>query len=168
MLIQKFESFVNGLHSCEMRFLDIKSSSQKLYDEIDPKCPEILQKCDEVEQAWEELKELTHARQEALTGAKQVHVFDRNADETITWIQEKEAVLSSEDYGHDLESIQIMIRKHDGFEVRVSRCLRPTHTLRGGEVLLLFLIFSRSLANVEVSGTKVSGTVNICIADGSD
>ncbi|KAG1650604.1 Spectrin beta chain, non-erythrocytic 5 [Nymphon striatum] len=116
MLIQKFESFINGLHSCETRVEAIKTSAASMMQETHPECEEIRRKCRETEATWEELKEATHNRQEALAGAKQVHVFDRNADETIDWIQEKETVLSSEDYGHDLESIQIMIRKHDGFE----------------------------------------------------
>ena len=53
---------------------------------------------------------------QALLGAKQVHAFDRSADETIEWIQEKDAVISSETYGNDLESIQALMRKHHGFE----------------------------------------------------
>jgi len=49
-------------------------------------------------------------------GAKQVHVFDRTADETISWIQEKGGLLAAEDYGHDLDTIQTLIQKHQGFE----------------------------------------------------
>lgn len=45
-----------------------------------------------------------------------MHVFDRNADETISWIAEKDAFISSEDYGHDLETIQGLARRHQGFE----------------------------------------------------
>ena len=51
-----------------------------------------------------------------MAGARQIHVFDRNADETVAWILEKDASLQSEDFGHDLESIQTLIRKHLGFE----------------------------------------------------
>lgn len=54
---------------------------------------------------------------QALAGAKQVHTFDRSADETISWILEKDNVLSNEDYGHDLETIQALVRRHEGFEV---------------------------------------------------
>lgn len=43
-------------------------------------------------------------------------MFDRTADETITWIQEKDASLSSEGYGQDLETIQALVRKHEGFQ----------------------------------------------------
>lgn len=45
-----------------------------------------------------------------------MHVFDRTADETISWIQEKGALLAAEDYGHDLDTIQTLIQKHQGFE----------------------------------------------------
>lgn len=75
-----------------------------------------MAKIDETKQQWEDLKELAHARQDALAGAKQVHMFDRTADETISWIQEKETTLSSDGYGHDLETIQALVRKHQGFE----------------------------------------------------
>lgn len=81
-----------------------------------PEKARIIGKIEETKQQWEDLKELAHARQDALAGAKQVHMFDRTADETISWIQEKEAALSSDGYGHDLETIQALARKHQGFE----------------------------------------------------
>lgn len=71
---------------------------------------------DDVNQLWDDLNELAHARQEALSGAKLVHVFDRNADETVAWINEKEAALYTEDYGQDLETVRSLARKHQGFE----------------------------------------------------
>ena len=43
------------------------------------------------------------------------HVF-RDADETISWIMEKDAILSSDDYGRDLASVQALRRKHEGVE----------------------------------------------------
>ncbi len=40
----------------------------------------------------------------------------RDADETISWIQEKDTVLSSDDFGRDLASVQTLQRKHEGVE----------------------------------------------------
>ena len=51
-----------------------------------------------------------------MAGAKQVHMFDRSADETVSWISEKDAYISPEDYGNDIETIQQLVRKHHGFE----------------------------------------------------
>lgn len=40
----------------------------------------------------------------------------RDADETIAWIMEKDAILSTDDYGRDLASVQALRRKHEGVE----------------------------------------------------
>ncbi|KAK4313156.1 hypothetical protein Pmani_015473 [Petrolisthes manimaculis] len=116
ILIQKFESFLTVLTVCEEKITVTKTKAKALTDDGHPEPERIKEKVDEVQQLWEDLKEVANARQEALAGAKQVHVFDRNADETISWISEKDAFISSEDYGHDLETIQVLARKHQGFE----------------------------------------------------
>lgn len=51
--------------------------------------------------------------------AKQVHIYGRDADDTLEWIQEKEGVVSSDDFGHDLESAQALVSKHEVLEVSV-------------------------------------------------
>jgi len=71
---------------------------------------------------------------QALAGAKQVHVFDRRADETIGWIQEKDAALSGQGYGQDLETIQALVRLHQVFDtdlaaVKEQVCLVSTLVL---------------------------------------
>lgn len=68
--------------------------------------------------------------------------FFRDADETIAWITEKDAVLSSDDYGRDLASVQALQRKHEGIErdlaaleekvryfVSIDFILLPTHSI---------------------------------------
>ena len=62
---------------------------------------------------------MAQSRQDALQGAKQVHTSDRSADETIVWIYEKNssnALEVSNTPDDDLQSIQAMIRSHEGFE----------------------------------------------------
>lgn len=46
----------------------------------------------------------------------QVHAFVRDADDAMEWIQEKDNWVSSDDYGHDLDSVRALVAKHDGFE----------------------------------------------------
>ena len=41
--------------------------------------------------------------------------FNRDADETIAWITEKDTLISSE-YGKDLASVQTLQRKHETLE----------------------------------------------------
>lgn len=56
-----------------------------------------------------------------MIAAKEVHMYGRDADDTLDWIQEKEGLVSTEDYGHDLESVRTLISKHEGFEVRIRK-----------------------------------------------
>ncbi|XP_052847528.1 spectrin beta chain, non-erythrocytic 5 isoform X3 [Drosophila gunungcola] len=115
-LILAFESFVSNLNANEARVEACLERGDRLIQENNPYRSSIKSKRDETKQLWEELKDLVHARQDALAGAKQVHVYDRVADETIQLINEKDASLISEDYGQDLESIQALGRKHQVFE----------------------------------------------------
>lgn len=39
-----------------------------------------------------------------------------DADETKNWINEKDKVLSSDDYGKDLASVNALLRKHEAME----------------------------------------------------
>lgn len=43
-------------------------------------------------------------------------LFVRDADETKEWIEEKNQALNTDNYGHDLASVQALQRKHEGFE----------------------------------------------------
>ncbi|XP_055309165.1 spectrin beta chain, non-erythrocytic 1 isoform X4 [Sitodiplosis mosellana] len=118
-LIVSFESFVLNLTANENRISSAVIKGETLIAEKSPYCTTIKTKVGETTQLWEELKDLVSARQEALAGAKQVHVYDRRADETISWISEKDAALLSEDYGQDLETIQALVRKQEVFETEL-------------------------------------------------
>lgn len=119
LLIQAFESFLAGLSSSEQRVIACVDSGRTLLEDDNPEELKIKQKIEENKQQWDDLQELAHARQDALAGAKQVHVFDRTADETIQWIQEKETSLVADSYGQDLESIQAQVRRHHAFQTEL-------------------------------------------------
>ncbi|CAG2101158.1 unnamed protein product [Medioppia subpectinata] len=111
LLIQRFDNFIINLNSNEERIISLRSSAEGL--------EENNQKLNHVLMAWNELKDTAQSRQDALHGAKQVHTFDRSADETISWIHEKDSSTAlDESYtpDDDLQSIQAMIRSHEGFE----------------------------------------------------
>ena len=116
LLIQTFDSFLSSLAASGSRVSSCLTTGRNLIAEGNAEREKIQSKIDDTQQLWEDLRELAHARQEALAGAKQVHVFDRRADETIGWIQEKDAALSAQGYGQDLETIQALVRQHQVFE----------------------------------------------------
>ncbi|CAH1792768.1 unnamed protein product [Owenia fusiformis] len=116
VLIQKFDDFIRDLNANEDRITNINNMAHSLTTERHSESRSIQRRCDEINKMWVELKELSLSRQEALAGAKQVHTFDRDADDAIDWVLEKDGWMSSEDYGHDLESVQTLVSRHHGAE----------------------------------------------------
>ena len=116
MLIKSFDSFLASITASEERVTRVLTLSEKLLSEQNIHGEVISRKVTELTQLWEDLKELAAARHEALNGAKQVHVFDKNADETITWIGEKEAEMSTDELGQDLETIQSLLERQQGLQ----------------------------------------------------
>ncbi|XP_043493138.1 spectrin beta chain, non-erythrocytic 5 isoform X1 [Polistes fuscatus] len=159
LLIQIFDNFLAGLTTSENRISAVLDAGQKLIERNNPEKARILGKIDETKQQWEDLKELAHARQDALAGAKQVHMFDRTADETISWIQEKEAALSSDGYGHDLETIQALVRKHQGFETDLGAVKEQVESLME-EALRLIELFPDARIHIDVKHQEAEATWN--------
>ena len=62
----------------------------------------------DLKEAWQRLRQLALARQENLFGAHEIQRFNRDADETVAWITEKDVVLSSNEFGRDLASVQTL------------------------------------------------------------
>jgi spectrin alpha len=75
------------------------------------------------------LKQLSLIRQEKLFGAHEIQRFNRDADEAIAWISEKDVILSSDEYGRDLASIQALQRKHEGVERDLAALQDKVNTL---------------------------------------
>ncbi|KAJ8972184.1 hypothetical protein NQ314_000314 [Rhamnusium bicolor] len=116
LLIQAFDTFHASLINSEPRVQQCIENGNVIIDAKSSYSTEVQQKVIELQNTWEDLVELANARKEALAGAKQVHVFDRTAEEIISWIQEKESDLSYGAYVQDSEAIEQLIRKHQALE----------------------------------------------------
>ncbi len=57
-------------------------------------------------------------------------MFNRDADETIAWITEKDTLISSDDCGKDLASVQTLQRKHEGVERDLAALEDKVHMLQ--------------------------------------
>lgn len=69
----------------------------------------------------------------------------RDADETKEWIEEKNQALNTDNYGHDLASVQALQRKHEGFE-RDLAALGDKVRMRGWEMRKLSLYLAEVIA----------------------
>ena len=51
-----------------------------------------------------------------LRAALEVHAFNRDVDDTCDRIHEKAALVSSDDFGKDLQTVEALIRKQEAIE----------------------------------------------------
>ncbi|XP_066141929.1 spectrin alpha chain isoform X1 [Euwallacea fornicatus] len=116
VLQRKFDEFQKDMASQEYRVTEVNELADKLLQDGHPERDQITTRKDELNNAWQRLKQMTLMRQDKLYGAHEIQRFNRDADETVAWISEKDVVLSSDDYGRDLASVQALQRKHEGVE----------------------------------------------------
>lgn len=116
VLQRKFEEFLKELGNHHYRITEVNQAADKLVEEGHTEHETIYKKKDEVNEAWHRLNTLAATRREGLFGAHQVQRFNRDIDETLAWIGEKDATLSSDEYGRDLNNVQALQRKHEGTE----------------------------------------------------
>lgn len=116
VLQRKFDEFQKDMASQEYRVSEVNELAEKLLLEGHPERETIVNRKEELNNAWQRLKQMALMRQDKLFGAHEIQRFNRDADETVAWITEKDVVLSSDDYGRDLASVQTLQRKHEGVE----------------------------------------------------
>ena len=116
VLNRKFDEVQKDMASQEFRVTDVCETADKLVGEQHPESVVVTNKKTELLEAWARLKSLATERQKKLFGAHKIQRFNRDADETIAWIAEKNSVLSADDFGKDLASVQTLQRKHEGIE----------------------------------------------------
>ena len=69
---------------------DVCKTADKLTGEQHPEAQVITGKKAKLLEAWARLEFLAMSRQQRLLGAHEIQRFNRDADETIVWITEKE------------------------------------------------------------------------------
>ncbi|XP_045456798.1 spectrin beta chain, non-erythrocytic 5 [Melitaea cinxia] len=109
-LQQAFDNFLTQLHANEGRIEAVCEAGNALLEENTPEADKVKQRIEDIRGLWDDLKELAIARQEALAGARQVHEFDRSAEETLAWVAEKEAALQLPRALHQLRALRADLR----------------------------------------------------------
>ncbi|KOC66045.1 Spectrin alpha chain [Habropoda laboriosa] len=129
VLQRKFDEFQKDMASQEYRVTEVNELADKLLLDGHPERDTILRRKEELNESWQRLKQLAVLRQEKLFGAHEIQRFNRDADETMAWIAEKDVVLSTDDFGRDLASVQTLQRKHEGIERDLAALEDKVYTL---------------------------------------
>lgn len=117
LLTRRFDDFKKDLKVNEARIVELNRIAEKLRAMNQPESAKKIQ--DEIEILnikWTELQKVTAHRQHKLMSAHEVQRFQRDADETMDWINEKNETLVDYEYGDNLPTVKRLQRKHDGFE----------------------------------------------------
>ncbi|KAI1295446.1 Spectrin alpha chain, non-erythrocytic 1 [Halotydeus destructor] len=114
LLQSKFRDFKHHIESNADRFGQSEQFAGKL--KKTDLAQEVKLRQSEVKEAWENLLDVIAARNKKLNAAGEIHRFNRDVAEALCRIQEKYSILSTEDLGRDLHSVQSLLRKHEGYE----------------------------------------------------
>ncbi|KAK6196167.1 hypothetical protein SNE40_001445 [Patella caerulea] len=156
VLQKKFDEFQKDLSNHEDKVTEVNKLAEQLLVEGHPDEETIKNRQQEVNEAWQRLKSQSLTRQDRLFGAHEIQRFNRDADETIAWIQEKDTVLSSDEYGRDLASVQALQRKHEGVE-RDLAALEEKVTVLGTESKRLVETHPENSAQIESKQKEIDG-----------
>ncbi|XP_069494913.1 spectrin beta chain, non-erythrocytic 5 isoform X2 [Ambystoma mexicanum] len=114
---KKFQDFVKEMKTLgQSKVIGVHELASSLAKECPNKLPEIQEKTEELNARWAHLCQTINHRGENLEAAHNVHQFDHDVDELRSWMQEKEAVLDTDEYGYDLPGVQTLLSQHEGLE----------------------------------------------------
>ncbi|XP_071971772.1 spectrin beta chain, non-erythrocytic 5 isoform X1 [Engystomops pustulosus] len=117
VLEKQFENFVKEIETLgKSKVLSLNELASGLLKESHSQAEGIKTKTEEVHRTWDALCRSIENRAKILGKAHQVHHFDHEVDELLSWIQEKEVMMNTDDYGYDLLGVQALLSQHEGFE----------------------------------------------------
>ncbi|XP_078515770.1 spectrin beta chain, non-erythrocytic 5 isoform X2 [Lissotriton helveticus] len=114
---KKFQDFMKEIESLgQSKMIGIQDLVSSLSSNSHGRLAEIHHRTNELNAIWEHLCKTINQRGENLEAAHNVHQFDHDVDELRSWMQEKEAVADSDEYGYDLPGVQTLLSQHEGLE----------------------------------------------------
>ncbi|XP_059505307.1 spectrin beta chain, non-erythrocytic 5 isoform X2 [Stegostoma tigrinum] len=110
--------------------------------------PEIMDQANAINQQWHKLQQAVSNRAENLRAAQQVHRFDYDVSELRAWIQEKDGALGNDNYSHDLNQVQTLLRQHESLERELGAINGEVDRI-GGEARMLGLAYPHVRDNLQ-------------------
>ncbi|XP_014671017.1 PREDICTED: spectrin beta chain, non-erythrocytic 1-like isoform X2 [Priapulus caudatus] len=128
-LQKKHELFMLSLNNFVTRQEEVKNLGTEISELGHPQADVVNARCAQLDDKWKAMLETANERLKALQGAEKIHVFDHDVEDTIDWIEEKEAILASEDLSADLDIADKLQRKYETFERDLVAIGKQVHSL---------------------------------------
>ncbi|KAK2560477.1 Spectrin beta chain [Acropora cervicornis] len=112
----KFEDFKRSAVAKAEQFSEVDNFAKRLVAEGHTDTVVIKEQQDILRSMWAQLQDQINVRTKRLASAAEIHRFNRDLNDLVSRLQEKDAALSMEDLGRDMASVQGLQRKHEGHE----------------------------------------------------
>ena len=112
-LLKKLDDVDSDLKVDESIFVEVNKMADKLIAEAGADTKNVTDKKDNIRGKYNKLQELIQNYRRHLQIAGNVHKFQRDTDETLARIKEKQAIIDANDNGKDLKDVQEMSKKID-------------------------------------------------------
>lgn len=86
--------------------------------------PVVQQTLEDLQRQWEELEGTTRTKAQCLFDANRAELFTQSCSALDVWLKNLEGQLYSDDFGKDLTSVNILLKKH-----QVSHTVQAKHNL---------------------------------------
>uniref|UniRef100_A0A183DQ64 SH3 domain-containing protein n=1 Tax=Gongylonema pulchrum TaxID=637853 RepID=A0A183DQ64_9BILA len=115
-LRKKHRRLDNELASHEPQVQLVRDRGLELVSLTDTAGPEIRRRMQALEESWDEIRNITGKRQQKLGESEDFQIFIGKVEEEEAWMNEKQQILSSDNYGENMAGVQGLLKKHDAFE----------------------------------------------------
>ncbi|XP_054482562.1 spectrin family protein isoform X3 [Anoplopoma fimbria] len=113
---QKHQAFMAELASNKDWLDKIDKEGQALVAEKPELKPVVQQTLEDLQRQWEDLEGTTRTKAQCLFDANRAELFTQSCSALDVWLKNLEGQLHNDDYGKDLTSVNILLKKHQMLE----------------------------------------------------
>uniref|UniRef100_A0A3B3YUX9 Spectrin beta chain n=1 Tax=Poecilia mexicana TaxID=48701 RepID=A0A3B3YUX9_9TELE len=133
---QKHQAFMAELASNKDWLDKIDKEGQALVAEKPELKPVVQQTLEDLQRQWEELESTTRTKDQCLFEAHRAEIFTQSCSALDDWLKNIETQLHSDDYGKDLTSVNILLKKHQMLEHQMEVREKEVQSLQSQAVAL--------------------------------
>lgn len=111
-LQQKHKALEDEIKVRKPKSMQMADAGRKLVADKHLRSTEIKARIESLQEHWKALEDLIELRRHQLDDAAEAYQFYTDANETDSWLNEKMALVASEDYGVDEPSAQALLQRH--------------------------------------------------------
>ncbi|KAG7462992.1 hypothetical protein MATL_G00190580 [Megalops atlanticus] len=118
ILLKKQQMLENQVEVRKKEVEELQSQAQVLSQEGKDK-DEVDGRRRVVEKKFQELLEPLHKRKTNLMASREIHQFNRDVEDEILWVEERMPLATSTDHGHNLQTVQLLIKKNQTLQKEI-------------------------------------------------